>query len=84
VLITVASLWFYVRHASPWLLVAGFLGAGATLAHIEVGVIYSLFTDQYHNYLVFFAFFLSIAFVQAVINTIAHVLGVPAGPAAAA
>jgi hypothetical protein len=83
-LITVASLWFYVRQATPWLLVAGFLSAGATLAHIEVGVIYSQFTDQYHNYLVFYAFLLSIAFVQVLINTVARLLGVPAGPAAAA
>jgi hypothetical protein len=48
--------------------IAALLSGAAVLAHIEAGVIYSLFIVHYHNYLIFYVVFLSAAVLQAAVN----------------
>lgn len=66
--------WLYVRRQHAVSLVAAFLSAGAFLCQAEAGLIYSLFVDQYHNYLVIYAMILSIALLQVVANSVDRVL----------
>ena len=67
-LATLAGLAFFLRTGAPGALGGAFLSAAAALSHLEVGIIYSLFVDQYHNYLVFYVLFLSMVLVQVVLN----------------
>ena len=48
--------------------VLALLSLAACLAHVESGLIYSLFVPQYHNYLAFYVLFLSLVGLQCATN----------------
>ena len=54
----------YTRNA-PAAFVMGLVSLAACLVQIESGVIFSVFTKQYHNYAEFYALFVSLCGVQA-------------------
>jgi hypothetical protein len=78
-LIATGSLWLFVRDGATPMFVMVLLSGMACLAQIESGLIYSLFYYQYHNYLAFFAIFISLLGAQALVNAVALVVRRGAG-----
>ena len=62
-----AMLWF-VRTRSVHAFTAALVGIAACLLQIESGLIYSLYFVNYHNYLAFYAMFVTLLASQALVN----------------
>jgi hypothetical protein len=66
--ITIVAFTIYYRSDRPAAFVLALLSAAACLAHVESAVIFPVFVKQYHNYAAFYALFLSLLGVQAVVQ----------------
>jgi hypothetical protein len=67
-LIAAGSLNVFLRRGTASAFVMTLLSLAACLVQIESGLVYSLFTNQYHNYLAFYEVFLSLLGVQLLTN----------------